>query len=511
MKFRELLNEEFGEVVEKNLSPIREKFKKDVLGINEGIPGLSVEPMTDDDLNPEGVPANVQPDDAKLEEDDIEAIEEEEEIEEDIQDAEVKDMPDELLDDLLDSIAKTDKEKKEVENNRNEFIKQLKTVTSSPEEFKKEIEKYDEKNKFYGAKDSETGEKSIADRLDKIIHRSTITTIGIDPESKDPKSREARFLKRKGIEMEKDMKRLTKDQFASLIKKRPSEILGQNAKMKVSGGEKYKFVDISLPAYQGIIVDEKTGKFKIIKTCPGAKGCKVFCYASKGNYTMFPAVALKAASILNYLWNDFDGFVSQLKGELATEQKGDYDIVMRWHDAGDIISESYLDMMIDIAKDTPEVIHYAYTKRLAMIDKREGIPDNLHFTKSFGGKEDDLIDLKRDKTSQVVLDKIFGEFEDRATKSTKMIKKKTSKAGKVTGQTVTVFEFQPDDMKEIKKRVAEEFNMPLDTIITYDELMKIPYDNKAKHTQKWNVLVFHGHGDDAGMRKDVKTVMLFIH
>jgi len=39
--------------------------------------------------------------------------------------------------------------------------------------------------------------------------------------------------------------------------------------------------------------------------------------------------------------------------------------------------------------------------------------------------------------------------------------------------------------------------------------MKIPYDEKEK--AKWHVLVFHGHGDDAGMRNDVKTVLLFAH
>jgi len=499
MKFRELLNEEVGEVEEKTLAPIQEKFKRDVLGINEGIPGIPVRNMTTDDLNPEGTPANVQPDDDNLEEEkdekSEEEIDEESELEEDISDADIRDLSDEEVEDLLDSIARTDAEKKEIDKNRKEYIKKLKTLKKTPDEVQKELKVFDKEQKLYPIKTDEEGRKSIADKFDKLMHRSAVTSRG------RKEGETANYLGKRGIELEKDMKRLTRDQFYKLITKRPPEILGQNAKMKVSGGEKYKFVDISLPAYQGIIGDEKTKSFKVIKTCPSAAGCKVFCYASKGSYTMFPDVAVKASTVLTYLYNDFDGFVKQLKGELDREGKGAHELVMRWHDAGDIISKSYLDMMIDVAESTPDVIHYAYTKQIDMINKREDIPENLHFTKSLGGTEDELLDLDKDKTAQVVPEPLFSEFKKNAKKGSKMLK----------GKKVETYEFRPEDMKIIKQRVADRFKFDPETIITYDELVEIPYDKKDKHTPKWNVLVHHGHGDDAGMRRDVKTVLLFAH
>ena len=49
-------------------------------------------------------------------------------------------------------------------------------------------------------------------------------------------------------------------------------------------------------------------------------------------------------------------------------------------------------------------------------------------------------------------------------------------------------------------------------IILYKDLAKIPYDHTDPNIKKkWHVIVKHGDGDDAAMRKDVKTTLLLIH
>jgi len=277
------------------------------------------------------------------------------------------------------------------------------------------------------------------------------------------------------------------------ISKRPAKIIGQNTKLKTSGSKSgQKYFDLTLPSYQGLFVDEDTGEFKVVKTCPSAGECSKFCYAAKGGYVMFPTSSMGASRTVNFLMNDPEGFKDQISDELIAAQKSaikkNKTVALRWHDSGDFLSEKYLQLAFDIARKTPEVLHYAYTKQVPMIKRLESEkPDNFVFNFSFGGTHDDLIDPLVDKHAQVVP---FDLFKD-------LPKKKT--AGSI--------EFPDVSIKTLKQRAAKQFKVKPKSIITYDELLTTP----VTKNKKWNVLVWKGHGDDAATRRDVLGTYLLYH
>ena len=121
-----------------------------------------------------------------------------------------------------------------------------------------------------------TGTKTKRDKFSPIIHGSNIKAITKDDEN-----------------TEWDLDDLSKQ-----ITTRPKAILGTNAKMEKSKTEGEIIYDLTLPALSGIVVDEDTGDFVEITTCPGAGACQLFCYARKGGYVMFPASSMSAAQAL---------------------------------------------------------------------------------------------------------------------------------------------------------------------------------------------------------------------
>src|SRR5690606_25759188 len=112
--------------------------------------------------------------------------------------------------------------------------------------------------------------------------------------------------------------------------------------------------------------NEKVQKFEIVITCPKAGKCKKDCFAWKGNYIRVPDVSLHRLKMLNYVVNNWDLFEKRLLNEIESKelintQEG-VGTLIRWHDSGDFFSEKYLLGAFEIAKKTPNVQHYAYTK-----------------------------------------------------------------------------------------------------------------------------------------------------
>lgn len=283
------------------------------------------------------------------------------------------------------------------------------------------------------------------------------------------------------------------DKLKKKITERPKDIIDQNTKIQTSGKSTNQvFYDSTLPSYMGLFVDENTGQFKTVKTCPAAGECSKFCYAAKGGYIMFPTSSLKAARVVNFLMNDPEGFKNQMVLEIkraqTKQQKKGKDVILRWHDSGDFLSEKYLQLAFDIAKETPEVIHYAYTKQVPLIRRLESEkPENFVFNFSFGGIYDDEINVDMDKHAKVVPPRLFKDLD----------KKKIDGAIK----------FSSEAIKKLKDRVSKEFKIKPDTILTYDEMLDTPTGNQ----KKWNVLVWKGHGDDSAIRKDVLGTYLLFH
>jgi hypothetical protein len=291
------------------------------------------------------------------------------------------------------------------------------------------------------------------------------------------------------------------DKLRTAVTTRPSQILKQNAKMAKSVGKGTIFFDIGLPALKGLAVNEKTGEFIIVDTCPGAGACKVYCYAKKGGYVQWKAASMSQTRLLNYLVNDPQGFKSQfeseLRSKLGTVGKKGKKIVVRWHDAGDFFSPEYLDLAYGIARDFPDVLFYAYTKMASVAKSSK--PSNFIINFSMGAtpEQEKQIDFGKEKHSTVIPKPMFDKYVAR------------DEAGKVTRDDKGRIQFKDDEaLKSFKKDLAAKYSVPVESVLTYDEMLETP---ESSEEGKYNVIVRPGDGDVSASRRDVKGTYLLIH
>ena len=281
---------------------------------------------------------------------------------------------------------------------------------------------------------------------------------------------------------------------------RPATILKQNEKMEHSDGTFSVFFNIGLPALKGLAVDEETGEFVVVDTCPGAGACKTYCYAMKGGYVQWKASSLSQTRVLNFLYNDPEGFMHQIENEVTKAEKKFSEkgvkVVIRWHDAGDFFSPEYLELAYKVARKFPNVTFYAYTK-LAGVAQGEK-PDNFIINFSMGAKsgEEKKIDFVKTKHSKVVPKELFSD----------LIMKKD---GKLVKDEKGRMQFSsPENLETFKTRMAAKYSIPKNTILEYDRLMSMP---ESAEINRWNVIVMPGDGDDSAARRDVLGTFLLIH
>jgi hypothetical protein len=328
-----------------------------------------------------------------------------------------------------------------------------------------------------------TGTKTKRDRFSPIIHGSNIKAITKD-----------------------DGEEWDLDDLARQITTRPRAILGTNAKMEKSATEGEIVYDLTLPALSGIVVDEETGDFVEITTCPGAGGCQLFCYARKGGYVMFPASSMSAAQALNFLVNDPEGYNNKVNQEIHSikgkTDKRNIQLVVRWHDAGDFFSKEYLDLAFNVAQANPDVKFYAYTK---MADVATGNkPSNFIINFSSGSKrgEEKKVEIHKAQ-GNVVKDAVTLPKDMFRTLFVTDAKGKYVKDDKGRTQVKS-----PEAWEESKNTLGARYKIDSSTIITYDQLLTIP----EGPAPKWNVVIFPaGHGDRAANRLDVINSFLMFH
>ncbi len=293
-----------------------------------------------------------------------------------------------------------------------------------------------------------------------------------------------------------DNKPIDLDKLQKAISQRPTKILQGNAKISKSGGKKYSFHNLTLPAYRGLWYDEKSKEFKFVTTCPSAGECKLVCYARKGGYVQYSISFVTQTKVLNFLLNDWKGFKNQLVNEIQQSKANDtakgLTTVIRWHDSGDFFNEKYLQIALDIARDTPDIIHYAYTKSVGMVSKADK-PKNFIFNFSKGGLEDKDISAEH-KKSIIVPKSVFKDLFPQVGAHLNL------KGG-----------ISPEVLQKLRERMSAAYNLPPESIITYNQLQKIPYDPNNVGKQKYNVIVKPGDGDDAASRTDVLATLLLIH
>ena len=189
-----------------------------------------------------------------------------------------------------------------------------------------------------------TNTKTKADRYKPIIHGSNV----------------------KALVQDDGTTQWDLDDLRNKIMVRPKTLLGSNAKMQKSAAGDEIIYDLTLPALSGIVIDEETGEFVEINTCPGAGECQLYCYVRKGGYVMFPATSLSAARSLNFLVNNPNGFMTMLDSEVkalkAKASKYNVTVVVRYHDAGDFFSKDYAMAWSFVIRLNPDIQFWVYTR-----------------------------------------------------------------------------------------------------------------------------------------------------
>jgi len=307
------------------------------------------------------------------------------------------------------------------------------------------------------------------------------------------------------------------DKLAKDITVRPTKLLKQNEKMQHSDGTTSIFYNVGIPALTGLGYDEEKQEFAIVNTCPGAGECKTFCYALKGGYVQWRASSLSQTRILNYLWNDPDGFMEQLSTEIDRENRkadakqGKHKVTIRWHDAGDFFSDKYLEMAYKLAATHPTVDFYAYTKIADVAGSVQNRPPNFKINFSMGARkgEEKRVDFGITKHSSVVPKDLFNDLIQKD--GNKLIK---DSEGRIQWNS-------PEDWETFKERLANKYSINPKTILSYSEMMKTPLGSRSKgdnadgargfKNDLWNIVVAPGDGDDSANRADVLGTYLLMH
>lgn len=200
---------------------------------------------------------------------------------------------------------------------------------------------------------------------------------------------------------------------------RPTKLLTQNSELRADG-----IFNWTLPAF-AVTLSNGTN----FNVCPNAGACAQLCYARNGTY-LFSNVKGKHIRNLEYILEDIDGWQAQMAAELSAKRlqptgeprsvaglSADTpfdDYVAMWlemggkavriHDSGDFFSEEYALAWIDLARQFPQILFYAYTKEVTMFRKLDStimIPANFRWLYSMGGKQDHLLDLDTERHAEV--------------------------------------------------------------------------------------------------------------
>jgi len=194
-----------------------------------------------------------------------------------------------------------------------------------------------------------------------------------------------------------------------------------------------------------------------------------------------------------------------LSSEIAKEErlgdKGGYSVTVRWHDAGDFFSPEYLDLALKMAASHPDVKFYAYTKMAGAALAQK--PGNFIINWSEGantGQEKQIKaadpELKQTKNSRIVPEKLFWDLLAKDEKGN--LKKTPGGAWQPAG---------PDELAELKQRLAKAYGLSPNSILSYDEYM-----SRGKGSpMQWNVIVAPGEGDLSANDRNVLSTLLLRH
>lgn len=341
------------------------------------------------------------------------------------------------------------------------------------------------------------GEPELTDYLDRIRNR----------EKKKTDKYKLPYIHRSSVVSyyNEAGKKYDVDAIKNALAQKPDKLLKKNEKMKHSDGTDEQFFNIGFAALVGIALDKNTNELIIVNTCPGAGSCKVDCFAMKGGKVQFQGPWLSDGKILTYLLNDPNGFFEQLKAEITREaikgKKANYKVSIRWHDAGDFFSPEYAAMAFKLASELPNVDFYAYTKvaDVALGQK----PDNfiINWSEGASASQEKKVksadpELATTKNSRIVPSNLFYDL---------LVKDEKKNLVKGTeGQWQVI----PDKLPELKQRLASEYGISANSILSYKE-----WEAKGKNNpmMKWNVIITPGEPDLTAKDPGVLSTLLLKH
>ena len=194
---------------------------------------------------------------------------------------------------------------------------------------------------------------------------------------------------------------------------KPDRLLTQNSELRKVGVWNW-----TLPAHTLKLSD---GSW--FNTCPNAGACGRVCYAKMGTY-LFSNVRRRHLQNLEYVLEHsaswYSAMIEELRNKRFLPTGKPHDLphdendewlhnwvinggrAVRIHDAGDFFDIRYFEDWVLIAKWNPNILFYAYTKEVVMLQEhRIWLPDNFRVVYSFGGKQDHLIDRETDRHADV--------------------------------------------------------------------------------------------------------------
>lgn len=192
-----------------------------------------------------------------------------------------------------------------------------------------------------------------------------------------------------------------------------TDILKQNSDLR-----KDRIWNYSIPAWYVMLPNGER-----FMTCPAAGPCAQVCYARSGTYRFSNVLAAHTRNLTRYL-DDRREWVEAICLELQrhkfrpngmtrdlpienddwlTTWASDGGAAVRIHDSGDFFNAQYLRDWLEIARRTPDVLFYAYTKEITLfrsVDEVDQTP-NFRYLYSYGGLEDHLINPDIDRHAEV--------------------------------------------------------------------------------------------------------------
>jgi hypothetical protein len=174
-------------------------------------------------------------------------------------------------------------------------------------------------------------------------------------------------------------------------------------------------------------------------------------------------------------------------------------VIFRWNDAGDFFTKKYFEIAVNITKELKnegyDFESYAHTKMGEVYNLND--PNiTLSFSTDANEKERSKVNISKAKTSEIVPSALFGDLfvRDRAHFT-------VDEKGKLIPKN-------NDSINILKQRISDKYNVHINTLLTYDEMLKTPIGDE----KKLNVIVMpKGEGDISAQRKDVARTFLLYH